>query len=464
MKVAFLVNDLQLSGGVGVVVQHARQLTRHGHDVALVLVREQDQPHWGYDSLAGLRVSSLVEARGERFDVAVATWWETTYSLFTVPAERYAYFVQSLEDRFYEPEMPERLGAAVTLGLPVSFITEARWIRDTLAELRPDAPCFFVRNGIDKGDFPPAAAVEPRLGGPLRILIEGNPSVAFKGVQEAVTATASMVEPRHVTVVTAEHAAFAGAAVDRVVGPIPHREMAALYADTDVVLKLSRVEGMFGPPLEGFHAGATCVVSEVTGHEEYVDHGWNGLVCDWDDPSGTGRLLDRLARDRRELHFLRTNALATAQSWPSWEQSGQFMALALERIRRDPPPAAGAGAAQLMADVRTGIQDLQRPLHERRVLRNAMSKVEAVTGLPGLSRLVAARHRLPIRLTVGALLRTLHYARLAREAPARGRRRLGDARASVTALPQRARGRAGAVRARRPLRALRWRVRRRLGR
>ena len=37
------------------------------------------------------------------------------------------------------------------------------------------------------------------------------------------------------------------------VGPLSQREMAELYADTDVVLKLSRVEGMFGPPLEGFH-------------------------------------------------------------------------------------------------------------------------------------------------------------------------------------------------------------------
>lgn len=449
MKLAFLVNDLQLSGGVGVVVQHASQLaTRHGHDVSLVLVREQDQPHWGYDSLAGLHVSSLVEARRERFDVAVATWWETTYSLFTVPAERYAYFVQSLEDRFYEPEMAERLGAAVTLGLPLSFMTEARWIRDTLAELRPDAPCYLVRNGIDKSEFPPAATVEPRLGGPLRILIEGNPSVAFKGIQEAVDAAGAMHEPRHVTVVTGEHEALAGAPVDRVVGPVPHREMAGLYGETDVVLKLSRVEGMFGPPLEGFHAGATCVVSEVTGHEEYVEHGWNGLVCDWDDRRGTARLLDRLAHDRRELHLLRVNALATAQSWPSWEQSGQFMALALERIRRDPPPAATAGAAQLMADVRTGIQELQRPLHERRVLRNAMSKVEAVTGLPGLSRLIAARHRAPIRLTVSALLRALHYARLAREAPGRARARVAEVRTGVAAAPGRVRARAGALRRR----------------
>ena len=111
----------------------------------------------------------------------MATWWETTYSLFTVPAERYAYFVQSLEDRFYEPEMAERLGAAVTLDLPVAFITEARWIRDTLAELRPDAPCYLVRNGIDKSIFPAADGIEPRLRGPLRILIEGNPSVCAQG-------------------------------------------------------------------------------------------------------------------------------------------------------------------------------------------------------------------------------------------------------------------------------------------
>ena len=73
-----------------------------------------------------------------------------------------------------------------------------------------------------------------------------------------------------------------------------------------MVLKLSRVEGMYGPPLEGFHMGATCVTTPVTGHEEYVEHGWNGLVVDWDDARGTARQLDLLARDRRLLHFLRT--------------------------------------------------------------------------------------------------------------------------------------------------------------
>ena len=45
---------------------------------------------------------------------------------------------------------------------------------------------------------------------------------------------------------------------------------------------------MFGPPLEGFHQGATCVTTEVTGHEEYVEHGYNALVCDWDDTARDG--------------------------------------------------------------------------------------------------------------------------------------------------------------------------------
>ena len=43
----------------------------------------------------------LHDAQEQEFDVAVATWWETTYALFELQAARYAYFVQSLEDRFY---------------------------------------------------------------------------------------------------------------------------------------------------------------------------------------------------------------------------------------------------------------------------------------------------------------------------------------------------------------------------
>jgi hypothetical protein len=134
-----------------------------------------------------------------------------------------------------------------------------------------------------------------------------------------------------------------------------------------VVLKMSSVEGMFGPPLEGFHRGATCVVTPVTGHDEYVVHGWNGLVTEWDDSRGTARALDLLAADRRLLHFLRTNAVETARAWPSWNQSALFMAAALHRIRKLPP--AQASGRRLAADIRAAM-DVNTKLM---VQRNAMS-------------------------------------------------------------------------------------------
>lgn len=361
MRVAFLTQDLQLSGGVGVVVAHAAQLARaHGFDVTLVVTARQAEPDWSFQGLEHLHVVGLDDARAMRFDVAVATWWETTDALFELDAARYAYFVQSLEDRFYEPEEPERLAAALTLDLPVRFITEARWIARAIERLHPGgAPVLLVRNGIAKDVFVAPDEIVPRLHGPLRVLVEGSRAIAFKGVDEALAAVAQCAEPVEVTLVSPD-ATGAGAHADRVVGPVPWPQMAGLYAEHDVVLKLSRVEGMFGPPLEGFHLGATCVVTPVTGHEEYVEHRRNGWVVDWDDPRGSARALDLLARDRGLLHELRCGALATARAWPSWEQQGAVMALALRRIAAEPPPDARVVGRRLARDLQLNLARGQR--------------------------------------------------------------------------------------------------------
>ncbi len=361
MRVAFLTQDLQLSGGVGVVVEHASQLARrHGFDVSLVLTARQVEPDWSFRGLEHLHVVPLADAARMRFDVALSTWWETTDHLFDLDAARYASFVQSLEDRFYLPEEPERIAAGLALDLPVRFVTEARWIARALEALQPGNRALLVRNGIAKDVFvsPPAAPVA--LHGPLRILVEGSAKIAFKGVAEALAATAAMGEERTVTLVTPDRDGEEAPGADRVVRAVPHAEMARLYAEHDVVLKLSRVEGMFGPPLEGFHLGATCVVTPVTGHEEYVRHGVNGLVVDWDDPRGTARALDLLARDRALLHRLRTGALATARGWPSWEQAGAFMALALRRIAAEPPPSPRTTGRRLVRDFQTNLALGQR--------------------------------------------------------------------------------------------------------
>jgi glycosyltransferase involved in cell wall biosynthesis len=387
VRVAFLLKDLQLSGGVHVVVRHATQLQqRHGMSVALVRTAEQDAADWPYPGLDDLRVVHVDDVGGERFDVAISTWWETALDLFRVDAARHVSFVQLFEDSHYAEGFSEQLGFGMTLGLPVRFITEAQWIARRIEALQPGNRVLYVRNGIPKDQFPPVEVVEPSLDR-LRIVVEGNPGLVRKGVPHALRAIAGMREPRHVTLVSGERAETPEG-VDEHLRALSFDEMAAVFRRSDVLVKLSRAEGMYGPPLEAFHCGCTVVTTPVTGHEEYVSHLENGLVVDWDDPAGTSRALDLLARDRRLLHRLRCGAVATARTWPSWEESSTVFAAALRSIAAAPPPDPAAAGRRLGADLKTMLNELDA---ERLDRLGSKQRFEALRGQRAVRAALAAR-------------------------------------------------------------------------
>ncbi|HEX8064975.1 MAG TPA: glycosyltransferase family 4 protein [Thermoleophilaceae bacterium] len=345
MRICLLVHELGRSGGVATILSHARALAaRDGWDVRIAITdpRAGELP----DESGGVPVAPLAEAaRGPEVDCAIATWWATAGSLWEVPARRRAVFLQSLECRFYdERHFFERFGAEQVLTLPVGYVVVAGWMRDVLAELRPDARCDVVRNGIDKERF---AARPRRSGGPLRVLVEGQPSLWFKGVPEALAAVRAMSEPAEATVVAPDPSAAADLEGARVVGGLDAAGMADLYAEHDVLLKLSRVESLGLAPIEALHVGLPAVVTPYTGHEEYLEHGRNGLVVGYDDLPGTARALDGLARDRDRLEALSAGALDSARGWPSAAEAAGELATVLEGIAAAPEPDAQAAVAHL---------------------------------------------------------------------------------------------------------------------
>ncbi|MFN2616490.1 MAG: glycosyltransferase family 4 protein, partial [Thermoleophilaceae bacterium] len=300
-----------------------------------------------------LPVRPLSEASGT-YDAAIATWWATALALWRVPAQRRVLFMQSLEQRFY-PDWStfDRLGAAAVLGLPLDFVVIARWMEELLAELRPGARCEVVRNGVDKRIFRPADRATD--DGPLRVLVEGHPGLWFKGVREAVEAVRAMTEQATVTLVASDPAAAGELGADRVVGGLDAPGMATVYAEHDLLLKLSRVEGLPLPPLEAMHVGLPALVTPHTGHEEYMSHGQNGLVVGFDDTAAVTAWLDRLARERELLEKLRQGALARAKSWPSAERAGDEFVAAIRDICAAPPPDPADAAARLAADLELGL-------------------------------------------------------------------------------------------------------------
>jgi hypothetical protein len=214
LRVAFLVDSLGASGGMATVRRYARHLRdRESMDVRLVVTASKPGPLPAADE--GIPARSLAEARADPVDVAVATWWTTAEALFELEAARRVVFLQSLESRFYPTDdAADRLGALAVLDLPVDYIAVGTHMRRLLERLRPEARCHVVAGGIDKAVFAPRGGAPP-VDERLRVLVEGQPTLWFKGVAEACAAVSAMREPATLTLVMADPSEAAGFDADR---------------------------------------------------------------------------------------------------------------------------------------------------------------------------------------------------------------------------------------------------------
>ncbi|QRO01291.1 glycosyltransferase family 4 protein [Archangium violaceum] len=330
MKIAFLAGDVgNISGGANVIIEYAWRLRALGHEVVLVTHRPVriSSPPW-HPRLPELRFQTFTEAARERFDFVFATWWLTWFDLWRLDSAVYGYLNQSLESRF-RPEGHLKHLNRITYSLPLLFVTEARWLAEFIRTVQPAGQVLYVRNGLSREHFPCVEAPAPRTG-PLRVLVEGPWGIDFKGVAETF-ALLEEARPR-VDLEVGWLSSSSGGQVPVVGGQpvrvherIPIDRVREVYQRYDVMLKLSRVEGMFGPPLEMFSQGGTAITYTVTGSDEYMVHGENALLVPPHDRRQLPRYLEVLSASPAYLDRLRAAALRTARAFPDWETSiGQF--------------------------------------------------------------------------------------------------------------------------------------------
>ena len=324
MNICFLVGSVAISGGTYVILQHAAHLRRQGHKVTLAIQEPftRETLAW-HDEAAGLECIPFADGQKAAYDVVIATWWKTALEIAAFTANHYAYFVQSIESRFYpRDEQPLRQLVNRTYEFPLSYSTEATWIQSHLRDEYGQAAAL-VRNGIRKdiysADGPAVRGRDPSRQ--PRVLAEGHFGVPFKNTALAIQ-LARRAGARDVWLLTGSAVRWIPG-VARVFSRVPMMETPAIYRSCDVLIKLSTVEGMFGPPLEMFHCGGTAVVFDVTGHDEYIRHDVNSLVVPTGDIAGVVDAIGSLLEDRRLLCRLQQGATDTAAAWPSWEESSR---------------------------------------------------------------------------------------------------------------------------------------------
>jgi hypothetical protein len=360
--IAILLGFPEISGGTNVILEHALGLTQRGHTVSIVTELPFDRERLAWKPAAmELPLLTHADCRGRKFDISIATWWRSVFDLPHVPARWYAYFCQSIESRFFPPQDADlKALAEYTYRQPLPIVTEASWIARFLRE-HFGRECTLVLNGIDKRIFGldgPALAARPGAG--IRVLVEGPLGVPFKRVEETI-ALCRQAGMRDIWLLTASPCdQYPG--VSRVCAKVPMPEVGAVYRACDVLVKLSTVEGMFGPPLEMMHCGGTAITSDVTGHDEYMRHGENGIIVRRGEEIEVIQYLRALERDRTFLDQLKAGARQTAAAWPDWPASVAGMEAFIDGVCRREPTTELAQTdmrQQMIAALR-----LAGPLHE----------------------------------------------------------------------------------------------------
>lgn len=313
LRVAYVVPSTDVSGGVAVVLQHANRLQARGHDALIASETALRSMDW----FPGQAVPIVgIDDLPSDLDCLVATGWQTSFRVAALPARHRFYFVQSDETRFHPPDSPWMHITRLSYLMDMDFLTEARWIKRWLRETF-GKEAELVPNGLDERIFHSSEPLEPRTGRP-RVLLEGAIDLPYKGMAEAYAAVAD--EDVDIWIVSSLGRPPKHWRYDRYFEQVPMSLMRRVYSSCDILLKMSRVEGFFGPPMEMMACGGAVVVGRVSGYDEYIKDGVNALVVDPEQPREAAAAVRRLVEDRQLRAALVQAGADTVRRW-RWEPS-----------------------------------------------------------------------------------------------------------------------------------------------
>lgn len=320
-KIGFIVANPDIGGGTYVIYEHAIRINRRNKFSIIMLTENrinENQLYW-HPEAKELEWKTIEECENTEFHTVISTWWPTCYELYRLKSKNYLYFNQSVESRFYknDPLSVNFADSTYMLNLPV--ITEATWIKEYL-KTNFNIEAFLARNGIRKDIYTIVGpTISPVQKNKLRVLVEGPLGVFFKNTERTIDIVKKTNADEVWLLTSSNIDTYPG--VDRVFSRIPIFKTPEIYRSCDVIVKLSYIEGMFGPPLEMFHCGGTAIVYNVTGHDEYIIHNHNGFVVEKDNEDKVVDYINLLKSSPEILDKLKANAIVTANNWHDWDQA-----------------------------------------------------------------------------------------------------------------------------------------------
>ncbi|MGZ5428385.1 MAG: glycosyltransferase family 4 protein [Thermoanaerobaculia bacterium] len=266
MRIVYVLESLEMSGGVKVIVEHAEGLAGRGHDVALVT---KDARHdWIPIRVSVIEVPCFNATTLPEAEVHVATWFSTVVpTVHARRAPRIFHFSQGYE-ALYPNVFHRQDEIEEAYRVPVPKLLISRHLKDLFEGRFPGAlyvlPQTLRAERYRPLELRPASRVPPVVGvvGPFELSIKGVPS-SLRAVARLRDAGRAVILHRASLMPMLE--------AERAMGPcdlyahaISVDEMADWYRRLDLLLFSSTdAEGFGLPPLEAMAAGVPVVISDI---------------------------------------------------------------------------------------------------------------------------------------------------------------------------------------------------------
>jgi glycosyltransferase involved in cell wall biosynthesis len=296
MKIAYLLADTDLAGGIRVIVAHADALIDRGHEVTLItlgapLTWRRSRAAWRY-------VQSFEGVDGREFDFVVGTFWSTVAAAHAIAGPRAVHFCQGYEGSFDAyAAIKEQIDAVYRL--PIPKICVSPYLVEVCRALYDDAT--YVGQVVDEEFFQdrqdrlkPVPTV--LLVGPAQANFVKGIDIGYEAVRHARARGASFALIRATQWVAAEAEPVELASEFHVA--IPTEAMARLFATSDIYLGTNRRKEGFGlPAAEAMAGGVPTILTEIPSYLWWDERKDYALFTPEEDGAAMGDALVRLLGD-----------------------------------------------------------------------------------------------------------------------------------------------------------------------
>lgn len=296
LRIGYLLEDTDLSGGVRVQLAQADALIARGHQVTMFT--KGPPLHWRRSRAEWQYIDDFSQVDAADLDFLIGGFWTTVEPAYRIARERAIHLCQGYEGRFtaYAP-MQSQIEAVYRL--PIPKIAVSQHLVSMIEQFGSEAT--WVGQIVDEEFYRPHISAE---NSPLRVLLSGASEIDFKGIPDGYGAAA--------------HARSQGAQFDLIrVSPwAPARDepvdelvrefhaglstdkMARLIQSCDIFLGPSRFDEGFGlPAAEAMASGLPAVLTRIPSFLSWSEAADFALFADEGDPVALGDQLLEMVQD-----------------------------------------------------------------------------------------------------------------------------------------------------------------------